>query len=79
MRGKQLTRKTAGYYVSPSIHYTDSWKEDSHFLQSEIFGPNTTFISYTDIEEAIHIANATEYGLAAGVFTQDSYNFYKVS
>lgn len=77
MRGKQLTRKTEGYYVSPSIHFAEKWIEDSHFLQSEIFGPNTTFIPYDDIEEAIQITNSTEYGLAAGVFTADKEVFTK--
>ncbi len=77
MRGKHLTREKQGYYVSPSIHYAEAWKDNSHFLQSEIFGPNTTFIPYDEIEEAIEITNATEYGLAAGVFTSDQGTFTK--
>jgi succinylglutamic semialdehyde dehydrogenase len=77
MRGKQINKKHNGYYVSPSIHYSESWKEDSLFLQSEIFGPNCTFVKYKEIEEAIEIANATEYGLAAGVFTNDEALFKK--
>lgn len=77
MRGKQISKKHNGYYVSPSIHYSESWKEDSLFLQSEIFGPNCTFVKYKEIEEAIDIANATEYGLAAGVFTNDEALFKK--
>lgn len=71
MRGKHLERKTKGHYVSPSIHLAEKWNNDSHFLHSEIFGPNVTFIPYDTIEEAIEIANATEYGLAAAVFTKD--------
>lgn len=77
MRGKQLHKKHRGYYVSPSIHLAKGWDEQSHFLASEIFGPNCTFIPYKEIEEAIHISNATEYGLAAGVFTQDQNTFIK--
>lgn len=77
MRGKQLPRKKEGYYVSPSIHFAKAWDNNSHFLQSEIFGPNTTFIPYDEIEEAIQIVNATEYGLAAGVFTHDTAIFTK--
>lgn len=71
MRGKQLERKTPGYYVSPSIHYSSSFDKNSHFLTSEIFGPNCTFISYKEIEQAIQIANSTEYGLTSAVFTAD--------
>ena len=70
MRGKQLTKDKAGYYVSPSIHFSPSFNPDSCFLTSEIFGPSTTFIPYKTIEEAIQIANSTEYGLAASVFTR---------
>lgn len=75
MRGKHLERAQEGHYVSPSIHLADKWDDNSHFLASEIFGPNCTFIPYDTVEEAINIANATEYGLAASVFTksQDIY------
>ncbi len=71
MRGKQLDRTKKGHYVSPSIHLAERWNNDSMFLHSEIFGPNVTFIPYDSIGEAIAIANATEYGLAAAVFTKD--------
>jgi succinylglutamic semialdehyde dehydrogenase len=71
MRGKQLEREHPGYYVSPSIHLASKWDNDSHFLSSEIFGPNCTFIPYDDIDEAIEMANSTEYGLASALFSQD--------
>jgi succinylglutamic semialdehyde dehydrogenase len=45
---------------------------ESQYLQTEIFGPNCTFLPYNSIDEAIDIANCTEYGLAASVFTQDN-------
>jgi succinylglutamic semialdehyde dehydrogenase len=77
MRGKQLEKSKKGYYVSPSIHLADRWNNDSMFLHSEIFGPNVTFIPYDTIEEAIAIANATEYGLATSIFTKDI-NLYKL-
>ena len=60
----------AGHYVSPSIHYAKKPKLDGKFIQEEIFGPNCFFIPYDDIEEAIKIANCTDYGLAASVFTR---------
>lgn len=71
MRGKHLERSFDGYYVSPSIHFAEKFDHNSHFLTNEIFGPNCTFIPYDEIEEAIEIANATEYGLASCVFTKD--------
>ncbi len=60
-----------GYYVSPSIHYSAKPNLQGKFIQEEIFGPNSCFIPYDTIEEAISIANSTEYGLAASVFTRD--------
>jgi succinylglutamic semialdehyde dehydrogenase len=71
MRGKIIEKSKKGHYVSPSIHLAEKWDNQSMFLQSEIFGPNVTFIPYDSIDEAINIANATEYGLASAVFTKD--------
>ncbi len=71
MRGKHLSRERPGHYVTPSIHLASSFDDKSRFLASEIFGPNCTFIPYDDAEEAIHIANATEYGLASCLFSKD--------
>lgn len=61
-----------GYYVSPSIHYAKKPNLKGKFIQEEIFGPNCFFVPYDDIEEAISIANSTDYGLAASVFTRDA-------
>ncbi|MBC7540590.1 MAG: aldehyde dehydrogenase family protein [Bacteriovorax sp.] len=77
MRGKHIEKSKKGHYVSPSIHLAERWNNDSMFLHSEIFGPNVTFIPYDTIDEAIKIANATEYGLAASIFTKDI-NIYKL-
>jgi succinylglutamic semialdehyde dehydrogenase len=61
-----------GHYVSASIHYTKKPNLHGKFIQEEIFGPNCFFVPYDDIEEAIHIANITPYGLAASVFTRSN-------
>jgi succinylglutamic semialdehyde dehydrogenase len=72
MRGKAIQKKFDGHYVSPSIHLANrSQMNKSHFLTSELFGPNCTFVTYDEIEEAIEIANGTEFGLAASIFTED--------
>jgi aldehyde dehydrogenase (NAD+) len=39
--------------------------------QEEIFGPVLAVSTFSDTEEAVSIANGTDYGLVAGVFTQD--------
>lgn len=74
---KKLDVGFEGYYVSPSIHYAKKPDLKGKFIQEEIFGPNCFFIPYDDIEEAIKIANCTDYGLAASVFTRDS-SIYKL-
>ena len=77
MRGKAVEKKYLGHYVTPSIHYMERLNPEAHFIKSEIFGPNTTFLPYSDIEEAIAIANTPEYGLAASVFSADDAIFTK--
>jgi succinylglutamic semialdehyde dehydrogenase len=69
---KKLDVGHQGYYVSPSIHYAKRPNLEGKFIQEEIFGPNCFFIPYDHIEEAISIANCTQYGLAASVFTRSS-------
>ena len=65
--GHRVDRK--GYFFEPTI-YADV-KPDMTIAQEEIFGPFLSVLDYEDHEEAIHIANDTDYGLAAGVFTKD--------
>ncbi|MBT4791546.1 MAG: aldehyde dehydrogenase family protein [Halobacteriovoraceae bacterium] len=67
---QRLEKNHQGYYISPSIHYLKEAKKENPFTQEEIFGPNATFIPYDDIEQAIAIANISDYGLAAAAFTQ---------
>lgn len=58
-----------GYWVEPTL-VTDI-DIASPVAQEEIFGPLLTVQRYTDIDDAVHIANSTVYGLAAGVFGAD--------
>jgi succinylglutamic semialdehyde dehydrogenase len=76
---KNLEMKYEGHYVNPTIHYLEekSVKKSNPFTQEEIFGPNCTFTPYEDIERAIEIANISDYGLAASIFTQDQ-DIYKL-
>ncbi|MEV4811373.1 aldehyde dehydrogenase family protein [Micromonospora avicenniae] len=57
---------TTGAYVQPTI-FADV-DPDSAIAQEEIFGPVLTIIPYSDEEEAVAIANGTQYGLTSGVF-----------
>ncbi|GAB4839819.1 hypothetical protein Ancab_020529 [Ancistrocladus abbreviatus] len=58
-----------GYYIKPTV-FSDV-KDDMLIAKDEIFGPVQSIMKFKDLEEVIHRANATRYGLAAGVFTQD--------
>lgn len=62
-------REGEGYFVEPTIFSGVS--PEMTIAREEIFGPVLSVMSFRDIEEAARIANDTEYGLAAGVFTRD--------
>ena len=59
----------AGAYVAPTV-FSDC-HDDMTIVREEIFGPVMSILSYTTEEEVLVRANATEYGLAAGVVTPD--------
>jgi aldehyde dehydrogenase (NAD+) len=59
----------AGNFVAPTL-FTDV-HNDMTIAREEIFGPVLSVIPFSDEEEAIKIANSTEYGLAATVWTAD--------
>ncbi len=58
-----------GAYVLPTV-FTDC-TDDMKIVQEEIFGPVMSILAYDTIEETIQRANNTNFGLAAGVVTQD--------
>lgn len=58
-----------GYFVQPTVFA--QVRADAAIAQEEIFGPVLSAIDFEDEEEALAIANGTEFGLAAGVFTRD--------
>jgi len=59
----------AGFFYPPSV--IANVQPGSEILHDEIFGPVAAVIPFDDVEEAIALANATEYGLAAYVYTED--------
>src|SRR5580693_454054 len=59
----------AGNFVTPTL-FTDV-NNDMTIAREEIFGPVLSVMPFTDEDEAIKIANTTEYGLAATVWTSD--------
>ncbi|KAL3839865.1 hypothetical protein ACJIZ3_024456 [Penstemon smallii] len=65
--GKLSNRK--GYYIEPTI-FTDV-SDDMTIAKEEIFGPVMSVLKFKSVEEVIERANATKYGLAAGIMTND--------
>jgi aldehyde dehydrogenase (NAD+) len=66
-----------GYWVEPTI-FTDV-TGDMTIAREEIFGPVVSVIRYDTVEEAIAIANDSEYGLSAGVWTRDAQLAFEVA
>lgn len=58
-----------GCYVAPTL-FSDC-SDDMRIVREEIFGPVLSLLAYQTEEEAVRRANATEYGLAAGVVSSD--------
>jgi betaine-aldehyde dehydrogenase len=58
-----------GFFVAPTVF--DDCHDDMAIAREEIFGPVMTVMSFEDEDEVIARANASEFGLAAGVFTND--------
>ncbi|WP_439123925.1 betaine-aldehyde dehydrogenase [Marivita sp.] len=65
--GKRLDRE--GFYLQPTV-FADV-KDDMTIAREEIFGPVMAVLDFETEEEAIIRANATEFGLSAGVFTSN--------
>jgi len=72
--GHRLDR--AGWYVAPTV-FADV-TDDMTIAREEIFGPVMWVLPSDDEDEAVARANATPYGLAAGVFTRDLARAHRV-
>ena len=66
-----------GYFVEPTI-FTDC-TDDMRIVKEEIFGPVMSVLSFDTEAEAIARANATEFGLGAGIITSDLSRAHRVA
>jgi gamma-glutamyl-gamma-aminobutyraldehyde dehydrogenase len=67
--GRRANRESGGFYVEPTIF--DDVGNESRLAREEVFGPVLGVIAFDTAEEALAIANDTDYGLAAGLWTGD--------
>jgi succinate-semialdehyde dehydrogenase/glutarate-semialdehyde dehydrogenase len=67
----------AGYFFEPTV--LDEVPSDAEVLVQEIFGPIAPIVTFSSEEEAIKAANASQYGLAAYLFTKDLKRAIRVS
>jgi lactaldehyde dehydrogenase/glycolaldehyde dehydrogenase len=67
--GGRIADKKTGYFYEPTI--LAGCRQDSEFVQKEVFGPAIPVIPFTEYEEAIALANDCEYGLTSSVFTKN--------
>jgi succinate-semialdehyde dehydrogenase / glutarate-semialdehyde dehydrogenase len=58
-----------GYYYSPTV--LADVPQDAHILSQEIFGPVAPVVSFDDLDEAVELANRSEYGLVSYMYTRD--------
>ena len=65
--GARLERETDGYFLEPALFVSTA--NEMRVNREEIFGPIATVVRAGDADEALALANDTEYGLSAGVCT----------
>lgn len=65
--GERLRTNEQGYYLAPTLF--SNVEKHMKIANEEIFGPVLVVMEAKDVDEAVEIANSTEYGLAASVFS----------
>jgi aldehyde dehydrogenase (NAD+) len=65
--GERVKRSTEGYYLTPAL-FTEATSA-MRISREEIFGPVASVIRVKDYDEALAIANDTEFGLSSGIVT----------
>ncbi|MBY5983931.1 aldehyde dehydrogenase family protein [Halomonas denitrificans] len=72
-----LPEEAQGYFLAPTVLADVS--DDMTIAQEEVFGPVVVVMPFDDEEQAVRLANATRFGLAGAVWTQDPARAHRVA
>ena len=71
------TFKSKGFFFNPTI--ISCPKQALRIVDTELFGPVLSVLTFRDEQEVIKLANDTKHGLAAGIFTENSARSLRVA
>lgn len=74
--GGRILEETGGYYMAPTI--LTGVQQDHNVFQNEVFGPVLAVTPFDSDEEAASLANGTDFGLAAGLWTSNLSRAHKM-
>ena len=77
MAGGHALELDGGYYVEPTV--IADVAPDARIAQEEIFGPVLAVIKAQDFDDALAIANNTEFGLTGSVFSKDEHKLARAA
>ena len=77
MGGTRTREESGGYFVNITVF--DDVTNQMRIAREEIFGPVLSVLSFSSEEEAIQLANDTNYGLAASIYTSDLNTAHRVA
>ncbi|RMF40398.1 MAG: aldehyde dehydrogenase family protein [Alphaproteobacteria bacterium] len=75
--GARILEDTGGFYMAPAV--IDRVRPDSTLAQREVFGPVLAVTVFADADEAVRLANATDFGLSGTVWTSDLSTAHRVT
>jgi 2-formylbenzoate dehydrogenase len=67
--GKRPDGLDRGHYLQPTVF--TGVRPEMRIAQEEVFGPVMSVLTYTDLDDAVRIANGVDYGLTASIWTRD--------